>query len=128
MILKIIIKYTTFGLFKKINFMKLLKSIIIIGFLSIPSLNYAQFTDQINSNRPGESMGAFSVGKKVIQVEGGLYGIKESHEVLNYDAGGFGLDFSVRAGLLKEQLEFILDDQFQLDKFVKEDNKFKITF
>lgn len=97
--------------------MKLLKSIIIIGFLSIPSLNYAQFTDQINSNRPGESMGAFSVGKKVIQVEGGLYGIKESHEVLNYDAGGFGLDFSVRAGLLKEQLEFILDAQFQLDKY-----------
>jgi hypothetical protein len=27
----------------------------------------AQYTDQINSNRPGESIGAFSVGTRVIQ-------------------------------------------------------------
>ena len=32
----------------------------------------AQYTDQINSNRPGASMGAFAVGKDVIQAEAGF--------------------------------------------------------
>ena len=34
-------------------------------------ISYGQYTDQINSNRPGASVGAFSVGKNVIQFEGG---------------------------------------------------------
>ena len=32
----------------------------------------AQYTDVINSNRPGESMSAFSVGKTVFQSEFGI--------------------------------------------------------
>jgi hypothetical protein len=51
------------------------------------SIQYAQHTDQINSNRPGETY-AFSVGKNVIQVETGIYGIKENHRLLEYDANG----------------------------------------
>jgi hypothetical protein len=34
-------------------------------------------TDQINSNRPGEPMSAFAVGKSVIQLETGIYGTKK---------------------------------------------------
>jgi len=45
--------------------MKLFKSILVIGILFASTANHAQFTDQINTNRPGESMGAFSVGKQV---------------------------------------------------------------
>ncbi len=76
----------------------------------------AQFTDVINSNRPGESMGAFSVGKTVIQAETGLYGIREHHEPLMRDAKGFGVDLSVRYGAFFEQLELILEAQYQRDK------------
>ncbi|WP_300565314.1 transporter [Flavobacterium sp.] len=97
--------------------MKIFKSIILLGFLCTSTANFGQFTDQINSNRPGESMGAFSVGKNVYQAEGGMYYIKESHSVLDYDAKGFGLDLSGRAGLFYEQLEFILDAKLQMDKF-----------
>lgn len=79
--------------------------------------SYGQYTDQINSNRPGRSVGAFSVGKNVYQLESGIYGIREKHEVLNYNANGFGLDISARAGFLKEQLEFTLDAQFQIDRY-----------
>ncbi|MEO8517488.1 MAG: transporter, partial [Flavobacterium sp.] len=81
--------------------MKLLKLIISIGFLFATTNNYGQFTDQINSNRPGKSAGAFSVGKNVIQIESGLYYISENHNLLEYDARGFGLDFTTRASLLK---------------------------
>jgi hypothetical protein len=51
-----------------------------------PIINYGQHTDQINSNRPGETMSAFAVGKSVIQLETGIYGIKENHSLLEYDA------------------------------------------
>ena len=97
--------------------MKLFKSIVITGVLLTSIANYGQFTDQINSNRPGKSMGAFAVGKKTYQVESGLYYINESHDLLDYKARGFGLDFAARGGFIKEQLEFILEAQFQLDNY-----------
>ena len=79
-------------------------------------MNYGQHTDEINSNRPGETMSAFSVGKSVFQVESGIYGIKENHSILNYDANGFGIDMTVRWGLFKEKLELIADLQYQYEK------------
>lgn len=82
----------------------------------IPLTHYGQHTDEINSNRPGETMSAFAVGKSVIQVETGVYGIKENHSILNYDANGFGIDMTLRYGLLMEKLELIADFQYQYEK------------
>lgn len=78
---------------------------------------YAQHTDEINSNRPGETMSAYAVGKSVIQVETGIYGIKENHNLLGYDANGYGLDLNLRYGLLMEKLEAIADIQYQKEDF-----------
>ena len=41
-------------------------------FLFLTGAIQAQYTDQINSNRPGISIGAFAVGKGIIQFEGGF--------------------------------------------------------
>jgi hypothetical protein len=79
------------------------------------SIHYGQYTDQINSNRPGETMSAFAVGKSVIQVESGIYGIKENHSIQNYDANGFGIDMTIRYGFFREQLELIADLQYQYE-------------
>ncbi|KGO82616.1 hypothetical protein Q763_05850 [Flavobacterium beibuense F44-8] len=76
---------------------------------------HAQYTDQINSNRPGESMSGFAVGKTIFQVETGIYGIWEDHDILNYDAKGTGLDLQIRYGAFLEELEFVLDAQYQFD-------------
>ena len=94
-----------------------IKTLVATAFFSIPTIHYSQHTDQINSNRPGETMSAFSVGKSVIQLESGLYGIKEKHSLLNYDANGYGLDLTVRWGLFLERLELIADLQYQSEKF-----------
>jgi hypothetical protein len=83
----------------------------------IPCIHYGQHTDQINSNRPGETMSAFAVGKSVIQIETGIYGIKEKHNLLNYDANGFGIDATLRYGLFMEKLELIADLQYQNERF-----------
>ncbi|RVT71375.1 transporter [Flavobacterium sufflavum] len=78
---------------------------------------YAQHTDEINSNRPGETMSAYAVGKSVIQVETGVYGINENHRLLGYDANGYGLDLNLRYGFLMEKLEAIADIQYQKEDF-----------
>lgn len=81
------------------------------------SATFAQYTDEINANRPGESQSAFAVGKRIFQVETGVYGIKEKHEVLDYELKGLGLDLVLRYGAFMENLEFIADVQYQFDQF-----------
>jgi hypothetical protein len=77
----------------------------------------AQYTDVINSNRPGASKSAFSVGTNVLQFELGGRSVKEEHVPLQYEVSGFGLDFSARYGLFFEQLEINLDVDYQNDTF-----------
>ena len=92
-----------------------IKNLVVAAFFMIPLIHYGQHTDQINSNRPGETISAFAVGKSVIQVESGIYGIKENHSILNYDANGFGIDMTLRWGLFMEKLELIADFQYQYE-------------
>lgn len=93
--------------------MSKIKPLLLTLLLSYTTIQYAQFTDVINSNRPGESMAAFSVGKTIIQAELGLHTFSEKHETMNYEAEGIGGDLSLRYGAFFEQLEFIADLQYQ---------------
>ena len=66
----------------------------------------AQYTDQINSNRPGSSIGAFSVGKNVIQAEAGLALRYFTHAGYNNSTFRGSISFlSLRWGFLFETLE-----------------------
>jgi hypothetical protein len=95
--------------------MQKVKRLLMVGFLMSTSYQFAQYTDIINSNRPGKSQSAFSVGKTVIQAEGGFFGIREEHNKSRYEANGFGSDLSVRYGAFFEQFELMLDMQYQKD-------------
>jgi hypothetical protein len=90
-----------------------IKNLVASFFLIISGTNYSQHTDQINSNRPGETMSAFSVGKSVIQLETGIYGIRQEHDLLSYDTTGYGIDLNLRWGLFLEKLEILADIQYQ---------------
>jgi len=94
-----------------------IKYLLIASLFFAPQLFFAQYTDVINSNRPGETMSAYAVGKSVIQAEIGVYGIKEKHDLLDYDATGFGTDLTFRYGAFLEKLEFVLDLQYQMENF-----------
>ncbi len=96
--------------------MKILRSLLtlLISFSFFTA--FGQYTEVINSNRPGVSESAFSVGTGILQFEAGAFTVKEEHTPLNYEVGGFGLDFSIRYGVLFEQLEFSLDGIYQNDK------------
>jgi hypothetical protein len=73
----------------------------------------AQYTDQINSNRPGESIGAFSVGTRVIQFEAGTEYRSYKHVGYNNSKmdGSLGF-FSLRWGFLKEELELTYEGTY----------------
>lgn len=95
--------------------MRLLKLIFIsLIFVTFNTAN-AQYTEVINSNRPGVSKSAFSVGTGIVQFEAGAFTVKEEHVPLKYDVSGFGLDFSLRYGAFFEQLELSLEGNYQND-------------
>ncbi len=73
----------------------------------------AQYTETINSNRPGASQGAFSVGTGVIQLEAGGYYGNDSHSLLQTDTKILGGDYSLRYGLFFEALELSLIGSFE---------------
>ena len=90
----------------------LFKSIPLLFLLSFISVS-AQYTETINSNRPGASQGAFSVGKKVIQIETGIGIGSEEHILQNTETNVFLLEYDIRYGFWKEELEFSLMGAYQ---------------
>ena len=98
---------------------KLFAKFSILVFAISTSVN-AQYTDVINSNRPGFSYSAFSVGKNVAQGEFGLLYDKSKHYGLDTKQILFGFDFAVRYGLLFEELEIIWDGAYAFGKFTNE--------
>jgi len=105
--------------------MKSIKSYLLIACLMVSYCAFSQYTEVINSNRPGVSRSAFSVGTNVGQLELGPYLIKEKHTPLRYEVSGFGVDFAGRYGFWKEELEFNLEGTFQNDTFT--DNRSSIS-
>ena len=81
-----------------------IKIFTIILFITSGYSTYAQYTETINSNRPGASQGAFSVGTGVIQIEAGGYYGNDDHTLLRTSTDILGADYSLRYGLFFEAL------------------------
>lgn len=96
-------------------FMKHFQSKIfaLISFSFLAFTANAQYTETINSNRPGASQGAFSVGTGVIQLEAGGYYGNDSHSLLQTETKILGGDYSLRYGLFFEALEISLIGSFE---------------
>lgn len=73
----------------------------------------AQYTETINSNRPGQSQGAFAVGTNVIQLEAGGYYGSDEHSGLGSTTDIWGIDYQLRYGLLFENLELNITGAFE---------------
>lgn len=95
---------------------KFLKTNVVFLFLLSYSLGYGQYTDVINSNRPGASQTAFSVGKKVLQFELGPFLINEKRTPNpSYKISGYGVDLAIHYGFFKEALEVNFQGTYQRD-------------
>ena len=103
--------------FNKKKYMFKFKFILLCLTLVLYLNGQAQYTDVINSNRPGSSMSAYGLGQSVIQGEMGGYYIKEQHDLLLQNTKGYGTDLVVRYGFLNDKLELITNLQYQIDRF-----------
>ncbi len=79
----------------------------------IPFYGISQYTDVINSNRPGLSVSAYAIGKNVLQMEAGLLYEQQDHNAFNTESNIWGTDISLRYGLLFERLELNWEGTFQ---------------
>ena len=79
-------------------------------FLFSAFFSHSQYTEIINSNRPGSSHGAFAVGVNVFQLETGISGQSLKHSNLNNSKiDGLNFNYLFRYGFLNEKLEVFLD-------------------
>lgn len=92
------------------------KSVSIALVLFSISIVRGQYTEIINSNQPGHSQSAYSVGTKVLQFEGGLWFENRKHKLLQTDMYMAGLNYAVRYGYLSEKLEFMLNGAIMYDQ------------
>jgi len=100
----------------KLMIMSPFKSTLFFLLCLTTTQGFCQYTDVINSNRPGVSRSAFSVGTNVAQLEVGPYSIKEERTpAAAYEVSGFGIDFAARYGLLFEELELNIEGTYQND-------------
>ena len=92
--------------------MRLSIRIIFLFLFLIGPQAFSQYTDLINTNRPGLSQGAFSVGRDVYQLELGFGYGKEKHNLLETKTTGMFAEYALRVGLITEELEFNLTGSF----------------
>lgn len=97
--------------------MKRQQNLLFTVFFLLHFTIYAQYTEVINSNRPGVSTSAYSVGKNVVQGELGFVFERNEHDGLLTEANNYGIDFAIRYGLLLEQLEVIWEGIYVTQDF-----------
>lgn len=89
-----------------------MKKIVLFCSLLFNALLFAQYTDEINTNRPGVSYGAYAPGRQVIQLETGFSYLNDKHNLRLANANTFAIDYALRYGLKVSQLEIILDGTY----------------
>ena len=102
--------------------------LILLAFVLPLNFLFSQYTEVINSNRPSQSMGAFSVGKKVYQFEQGIsFRRGNFNKLYNSSFSGIGTNIQIRVGSLRDNLEFIGSLDFQMDNLIYQNQLGKIS-
>ncbi len=81
-------------------------------FTVVNLITQAQYTQTINSNRPGLTQGAYAVGENVFQLETGLSYGNDKHRLRRADADIFGVNYQLRYGFKSSRFEFVFDGTF----------------
>ncbi|MCM4166171.1 hypothetical protein KCTC52924_03093 [Arenibacter antarcticus] len=92
--------------------LKHINQLILIVISAFPLCGFSQYTDLINSNRPGLSVSAYALGSNVLQAEFGVGLEQQDHSRLATESNILGADLSLRYGLFFETLEINYEGTF----------------
>ena len=84
----------------------------ILCFILFTNTNYAQYTNIINANRPGDTETPYSVGRGVFQVENSVLFNNTDNQSINSEANAFSNDIYVQYGFWSERLQASLKHRF----------------
>ena len=101
---------------RRFNRKKMLKKILSFFFICGGLLVNAQYTEVINSNRPGFSESPYSVGKGVYQIETGFFYAKSKIASRFTIPESIGYSVSLRTIFFSDKLEFNTNITVQEDK------------
>ncbi|MFZ2430494.1 MAG: transporter [Lutibacter sp.] len=90
--------------------------LFLVVFLANIQFGTAQYTEIINSKRPGFSESPYGVGTNVYQVETGMFFNSSNDESLGAKAKTLGGELFFRVGKFKERLEFNANVAYQRDE------------
>ncbi|MCF6350457.1 MAG: transporter [Flavobacteriaceae bacterium] len=93
-----------------------MKYLLFVGLLFFTIVTQSQYTEIINSKRPGFSESPYGVGTKVFQVETGIF-YQDNQVTQTFDTeNSLGTNIFLRYGNFLEKLEFNLDFAYQKDE------------
>ncbi len=101
---------------KLMKTVKMKKIFLIILFITSYQVINAQYTEVINSKRPGFSESPYGVGTDVIQIEGGVFFGKSNSDETFAKTDPLGGTIFVRYGKFMEKLEFNAKVTYQKNK------------
>ena len=84
----------------------------ILCFILFTNTNYAQYTNIINANRPGDTETPYAVGRGVFQIENSILSNNLNRKNTNYKINTFSNDLDIHYGFLSERLEATLNHRF----------------
>lgn len=87
--------------------------------LFLTGVIYAQYTEVINSKRPGFSESPFGIGTKVYQIESGLFYQYDQNPNLFNVKKSRGLDLFLRSGFIWEKFEINANFKLQKDDIIQ---------
>ncbi|NQV76753.1 MAG: transporter [Lutibacter sp.] len=92
--------------------------ILLLLFFSLTQLINAQYTEIINSKRPGFSESPYSIGTNVFQFETGLFYKTSNNETILSRPNTIGGELFFRYGKFREKLEFNAKVTYQRDEIL----------
>jgi len=95
---------------------KKIPTLLLCFFIGALTSAYGQYTEVINSNKPGFSESPYSVGTGVYQFETNLFYRNTSIEPTFTEPQSFGIDLLFRTSFLSEKLELNTQIAYQRDK------------
>jgi hypothetical protein len=98
-------------------FTKQIVAFLFLLFISITETIQAQYTEVINSNRPGFSESPYSVGTGIYQFESNFFFRNVSDQPTFSRPQSLGLNFAFRTSFFFERLELNVNASYQREKF-----------
>lgn len=92
------------------------RNLFLLFLIFIGNGMYAQYTEIINSKRPGFSESPYAIGTNVYQIETGFFYRSNKNPSLLSRPKTYGSELYFRYGKLKERLEFDLNMAYQNDE------------